>query len=228
MIRLIPPCSCVVFGVVCAVVASDARAAVKPNIVFILADDLGYGDVHCFGGNRCQIDTPHFDRLAAEGMRFSNAHANASVCVPTRVAIMTGRYPWRLPTAEPCGPWGFLGPRYTKQHYTLAKMLKVGGYQTGYVGKWHLGTKMQTVDDNVQGPTNVDYSKPLLTGPREQGFDYSFILPGSLDMYPYVFARDGRWVGKVNRRKGWSAFNRVGPAEKDFEEKGSRQPSRFQ
>lgn len=195
-----------------------AKASDLPNIVFVLADDLGYGDVKCFGKDRCQIETPAFDRLAREGMRFTDAHANASVCVPTRVAIMTGRYPWRFGRVERGGPWGFLGLRYSTEQHTLADLMNATGYQTGYVGKWHLGTTMQTTDDKPQGPTNVDYTKPLLVGPPQYGFGYSFILPGSLDMYPYAFVRNNQWVGDVTARKGWSAFNRVGPAAEDFED----------
>ena len=83
----------------------------KPNIVFILADDLGIGDVGCYGGKRCLIDTPNIDALAAGGLRFTDAHPNASVCGPTRRAIMTGRYPWRFGATVNNGPWGFCGPR---------------------------------------------------------------------------------------------------------------------
>ena len=189
-----------------------------PNVVFILADDMGYGDVKSFGGRRCQIATPHLDLLAAEGVRFTDAHANASVCVPTRVAVMTGRYPWRFGRPARGGPWGFLGTRLKTGCFTLASMMKRAGYRTGYVGKWHLGTLMQTKDGKAQGIDNVDYAKPLKIGPPQYGFDDSFILPGSLDMYPYAFVRNNRWVGRVTARKGWSAFNRVGPAAEDFED----------
>lgn len=189
-----------------------------PNVVFILADDLGYGDVQCFGRDRCQIETPGFDRIAREGMRFTDAHANASVCVPTRVAIMTGRYPWRFGKPGPGGPWGFLGTRLPDDQFTLGRLMQAAGYHTAYIGKWHLGTVMQTVDGKPQGPSNVDYGKPLLVGPPQYGFDDSFILPGSLDMYPYAFVRNNHWVGEVTAQKGWSAFHRVGPAAEDFED----------
>ncbi len=197
---------------------SFAQAEPRPNVVFILADDLGIGDTKCYGGDRCQINTPNIDALAAGGLRFTDAHVNASVCGPTRAAIMTGRYPWRFGKALPGGPWGFVGPRFTPDTFTIGKMFQQAGYRTGYVGKWHLGTQMTTKDGNVQNATNVDYKKPLTIGPPQYGFDSSFILPGSLDMYPYAFVRDNVWQGEVTAQKGWSAFNRIGPAEKDFED----------
>ena len=193
-------------------------AAPRPNIVFILADDMGIGDVKCYGQGRSAAQTPNIDALAANGLRFTDAYVNASVCVPTRVAIMTGRYAWRFGKPEPGGPWGFLGPRFPMDTPTLAKLLNSAGYNTGYVGKWHLGTRMQTKDGKVQGPDNVDYTKPLLVGPPQHGFQDSFVLPGSLDMYPYAYARNNIWQGKVTAQKGWSAFNRVGPAEENFKD----------
>ena len=189
-----------------------------PNVIFILADDLGYGDVKCFGQDRCRIATPHFDRLAAEGIQFTNAHVNCSFCIPTRTAIMTGRYPWRFGNPGPGGPWGFLGTRFLTDQHTLGRLMRSAGYTTAYVGKWHLGTFMQTTDGRSQGPGNVDYSRPLQIGPRDFDFDESFILPGSLDMFPYAFVRNNHWVGQVTAQKGWSAFNRVGPAAEDFED----------
>lgn len=188
----------------------------RPNIVFILADDLGYGDVKAFGGDRCKIDTPHFDRLCADGMKFTNAHVTDSVCVPSRTSIMTGRYAFRFGKAEQGGPWGFTGLRFPVSQHTLGDMFLDGGYSTGYVGKWHLGTRMTTFDNEVQGPTNTDFTKPIQVGPGDYGFEDCFFLPGSLDMFPYAFIRGKQWQGKVTAQKGWSAFNRIGPAAEDF------------
>ena len=189
-----------------------------PNIVYLMADDLGIGDVKCYGGDRCRIATPAFDSLARDGMRFTDAHATASVCVPSRIAIMTGRYAWRFAKPSESGPWGFLNPQLPVGTFTVGTLLQGAGYRTGYVGKWHLGTLMQTTDGKNQGLENVDYERPLKIGPNDYGFDYSFILPGSLDMYPYVFAKQGQFQGQVTAQKGWSAFNRVGPAAEDFED----------
>lgn len=201
---------------VSAVTVSAAPA--RPNIVYFMADDLGVGDVKCYGSDRCKIETPAFDRLAHEGVKFTDAHASASICVPSRTAIMTGRYQWRFGPGKRGGPWGYLGLRYDTNTFTLGRLMRQAGYRTGYVGKWHLGTEMTTTDGKVQGPENVDYTRPLKVGPGDYGFDESFILPGSLDMFPYAFLRNHAWVGRVTARKGWSAFNRVGPAAEDFED----------
>lgn len=193
--------------------------AERPNIVFILADDLGIGDVQTYGGDHCLIDTPNIDKLAKGGLKFTNAYVNASVCGPTRVAIMTGRYPWRFDRYQRGGAWGLIGLRFNPaNHFTLGDLFQNAGYKAGYIGKWHLGTLMTTKDGEIQGETNVDYSQPLKIGPKQFGFDYSFILPGSLDMYPYAFALNNVWQGDISAQKGWSAFNRVGDAEKDFED----------
>ena len=190
----------------------------KPNIVFILADDLGIGDVNCYGGDQCQIETPNIDTLASGGMKFTDAYVNASHCIPTRIAIMTGRYPWRFDKPQAGGKWGLLGPRFDVNTFTLGDMFRTANYKTGYIGKWHLGTVMTTKDGKVQNEKNVDYTKPIKVGPVQYGFDESFILPGSLDMFPYAYLRNNMWQGEVTAQKGWSAFNRVGPAEKDFED----------
>lgn len=191
----------------------------KPNIVFILADDLGIGDVNCYGGDRCLIETPNIDQLASGGLRFTDAHVPASVCSPTRVAIMTGQFRWRTNRYQRGGPWGFTGLLFDpSRSFILGDLLRNADYHTGYIGKWHLGTLMTTKDGEIQSETNVDYHQPLKVGPLEFGFDYSFILPGSLDMYPYAYARNNVWQGEITAKKGWSAFNRVGDAEKDFED----------
>ena len=173
--------------------SASLLGATSPNIVYIMADDLGIGDVKCYGGDRCKIETPAFDSLARDGMLFSDAHSVASVCVPSRIGIMTGRYAWRFAKPAQSGPWGFINPQLRVGEITLGSMLQGAGYRTSYVGKWHLGTLMLTTDGRNQGPENVNYDLPLEVGPNDYGFDYSFVLPGSLDMYPYVFAKNGQF-----------------------------------
>jgi len=199
-------------------VLPTVRAA-PPNVLLILADDLGYGDVAVYGGDRNRIPTPRLDRLASEGIRFTDAHATASICIPSRTALMTGRYAWRFPQPDPAtdGPMGYLAPRFPTGTPTLGHVLGAAGYRSAYVGKWHLGTGMATRGGSGQGPENADHAKPLLVGPRDHGFPESFILPGSLDMFPYAFVRNHEWVGPVTARMGCSAFQRIGPAAADFD-----------
>lgn len=175
----------------------------RPNIVYILADDLGYGDVSAYnpaGG----IATPNIDKLAAQGMRFTDAHSPSSVCTPTRYSIMTGRYPWR--SRLPVGVLrGYSRTLIEQDRATVASLLKKEGYQTAVVGKWHLGVdwvvkpgKEALPADAEYGiktemnPDDIDYAKPVAQGPNTVGFDYSYILPASLDMPPYCYLENHR------------------------------------
>lgn len=169
-------------SVVTPVLSAAAPAAeARPNIIFILADDLGYGDVGCYGATK--VRTPHVDRLAREGLRFTDAHTTASVCTPTRFAFMTGEYAWRRPdTGIAPGNARSLIARSTP---TVASVLRSAGYATGIVGKWHLGL----------GETTPDFNRDIDLGPNDLGFDYSFIIPATGDRVPCVFVENRRVVG---------------------------------
>lgn len=186
----------VVALVICILVALSARAASNPNIVYILADDLGYGDVRCLNP-ASKIPTPHMDRLAAEGMSFTDAHSGSAVCTPTRYGLLTGRYAWR--TRLKSGVlWGYSPPLIDHGELTVAQLLRDQGYHTACIGKWHLGLGWQTTDgstlnDDDQLPgDNVDFTKPLTHGPLDLGFDYFYGISASLDMPPYVYIENDR------------------------------------
>lgn len=187
-----------------------------PNIVFILADDMGYGDVQCLNPDRGKIATPAMDRLAGEGMIFTDAHTTSSVCTPTRYGILTGRYNWRTHLQKSV-LFGFDKPLIDENRLTVAGFLKNNGYNTAAIGKWHLGLDLPTTDgEPIKGnnPANIDWDQPVKNGPVTRGFDYYFGISASLDMPPYIYIENDRFVGKGTATK---AFNRKGPAEPDFE-----------
>ncbi|MHB0958686.1 MAG: sulfatase family protein [Pirellulaceae bacterium] len=180
-----------------AFAAPDQPASVKPNILIVLADDFGYADASCYGG---KIRTPHIDRLAAEGMRFTDAHSTSSVCTPTRYSLLTGRYNWR--TKLQAGVLGGLSPRLIEPgRTTLASLLKKHGYFTACIGKWHLGMDWtvkpggDVADLSIERREqvfNVDFERPIANGPNSVGFDYYYGISASLDMVPYAFIENDR------------------------------------
>jgi arylsulfatase A-like enzyme len=159
-----------------------------------MADDMGYGDLGCYGATK--IQTPNMDRLAREGICFTDAHSSSAVCTPSRYSVMTGRYCWRSRLKE-WVLWGFEPPLIEPQRLTVASMLKQLGYATGVFGKWHLGLGWTTVDgaDPLPDGTNVDYSVPVTGGPMALGFDTCYCITGSLDMAPYCFIEDDHTDG---------------------------------
>jgi arylsulfatase A-like enzyme len=173
---------------------SAIGADAKPNIVFILCDDLGYGDLRCLNPHG-KIHTPNFDRVAAEGMVFTDAHSGSAVCTPTRYGLMTGRYAWRSRLQS--GVLGGLSPRLIEpRRMTVASLLNSQGYHTACFGKWHLGMDWvlregkQVTQLGVETPDqvgNVDYAQPIANGPNSVGFDEYFGISASLDMVPYTF-----------------------------------------
>ncbi len=155
----------------------------RPNLLFILADDMGYGDVQALNPES-KIPTPHLDGLAAAGMTFTDAHTPSAVCTPTRYGVVTGRYCWR--TRLKSGVLnGYGEPLIEDDRTTVAEFLKEQGYRTGIVGKWHLGLGF------AKKGKEFDFSQPVDNGPHTHGFDYSYIIPASLDFPPYVYIRDG-------------------------------------
>lgn len=176
---------------------STAQAADRPNVIVIMADDMGFGDVSCYGAT--EIQTPNIDRLAAEGQRFTSGYCSASTCTPTRYSFLTGTYAFRTKgtgIAPPNSP--ALIPGGTD---TIASVLKSAGYKTAVIGKWHLGL----------GIKEPDWNGDLKPGPLEIGFDHCFLLPTTNDRVPQVYVQDHRvlnldpsdplWVGKKKPSK---------------------------
>jgi arylsulfatase A-like enzyme len=166
-----------------ALLAADATTT-RPNVIVILADDLGYGSVGCYGAKPEHVRTPHIDRLAAEGRRFTDAHTPGSVCSPTRYALITGRYCWRLSRTGVFGTHDPLKIETTRP--TLGSLFTQAGYRTAVVGKWHLGL-------GATKPT--DYTKPLVPGPREIGFGYDLLVAQNHGDVTNVFIENGRVAG---------------------------------
>lgn len=174
-----------------------------PNVVFIMVDDMGYGDLGCYNTDS-KIPTPNIDRLASQGMKFTDAHAPAAVCIPTRFGLMTGSYPFRMTRRGQ-------KPLIPPEQLTVGKLLQNHGYRTGMVGKWHLG---------VEHEKNPPEDAALSGGPIDRGFDSFFGIPASLDIPPYYYIRGDRAVAPPNltigdsNSEGWTriqgAFWRAG------------------
>jgi arylsulfatase A len=205
----------------------------RPNVVIVLADDMGWGDLGCYGS---AISTPHIDQLAAEGVRATNCHSASAVCTPSRYALMTGRYAWRGPLKN------FVlmghGPALIEPtRPTLASVLRQKGYATGAFGKWHLGLGWRHRDGSVRDAfapgavlhddvqtdfgRDIDYAAPVTGGPLELGFDRFFGIAGSLDMPPYAFIDQDRTVGIPDREKEYYLTEqRPGLQVEGFDERG--------
>lgn len=153
----------------------------QPNVILIVADDLGYGDLSCYGAHR--ISTPGMDRVANEGIRFTQGFCTAATSTPSRYSVMTGLYPWTNTDAKILP--GNAALIIDTQKITLPKLMKQAGYATGSVGKWHIGL----------GDGKVDWNKEVHPGAAEIGYDYSFIQAATNDRVPCVFLENGRVVG---------------------------------
>ncbi len=185
-------------------VSALRAAAPRPNVIVILADDLGYGDLACYN-RESRIPTPNLDRMATQGVRFTDAHTPSAVCTPTRYGLLTGRYCWRTSLKEGVLD-GIDPPLIEAGRMTIASMLKRQGYATACVGKWHLGMQWTGKDGKpvaARGSSaggfrdgrDIDYTKPVGVGPNDAGFDYYFGISASLDMSPYCFIENKRTVG---------------------------------
>lgn len=174
----------------------------KPNVIVILTDDLGYGDLSCYGATK--INTPNLDKLAKQGIRFTNAHSTSATCTPSRYAMMTGQYPWRKKgTGILPGDAALIVPT---DQTTLASLFQKAGYQTGIVGKWHLG---------LGTSLEKEWNGELKPGPNEVGFDYSFIFPATADRVPTVFVENHKVV----------ALDPADPISVDYNKKVGNDPT---
>ena len=183
----------------------------KPNIVIIYADDLGYGDVQCYNPEHGKIPTPHIDKLASQGMRFTDGHSSSAVCTPSRYSILTGRYHWRSSLQRGVLN-GFSKPLIEPDRLTLSGLVRERGYATACIGKWHLGMVM---------PEPITEGK-IEMGPITNGFDYFLGISASLDMAPYAFIENDRFTESPTAEKSLllirgSEEPRRGPAAPDFE-----------
>ncbi len=195
-----------------------------PNIVYILADDLGYGDVSFFN-EQSKIITPTLDDLAKTGVAFTDAHTSSAVCTPTRYSILTGRYNWRS-TLKSFVLSGYSKALIEPDRLTVGDLLQDNGYHTGFVGKWHLGWDWSFVEDEVNidlftlnNNPAVDYSKAIKNGPEDRGFNYSFGFNGSLDMPPYVYTENSMTTSTqidTTVNADTKGFWRKGPTAEDF------------
>lgn len=219
MIRISRYLLIAIFGIASTALIAQS----KPNIILFLADDMGYGDPQCYNSGS-PIPTPNMDRLASEGMIFTDAHTASSVCTPTRYSILTGRYAWRTWLKRGV-LWMYDKPLISVDRLTLPKMLQLQGYATACIGKWHLGMDWPTVDGstvgNYIGEKNVDsigvsfgkkidYNRPIKNGPTSRGFDYYYGTDVP-NFPPYCFIENDRTVGIPGIEKPDNMFGRPGP-----------------
>ena len=200
----------------------------NPNIIFIFADDLGYGDVSCQNPNS-KIQTPNLDKLASQGVRFTDAHTSSAVCSPSRYSVLTGRYNWRSQLKSGVLN-GYSSHLIESGRITVASLLKQHGYRTGGVGKWHLGWdwaqksgdyNRELIPLGQKKEIKVDYTKPVENGPTAFGFDYFFGIPASLDITPYVYLENEKITAPVEKIapqiKDSLKYQRGGECANDFE-----------
>lgn len=216
----------------------------KPNVILMFVDDLGYGDVSAFNPDS-RIKTHNIDRLAGQGMRFTDSHACSSLCTPSRYGLLTGRYNWRS-SLKFAVLSGTDAPLVEKGRMTLGSLFKTAGYNTACVGKWHLGMEWAENSDpkpedfrmdpeeyarsmKAEGPRylnpsveglTIDYTKPLPCSPNKFGFDYFYGLPSSLDQPPFVYIENDRILTPPDSVSGVYNLDRMGPGQEQLWERG--------
>ena len=217
--------------------AQPAASESRPNVVYILTDDLGYGDIDGLNPTN-KIKTPQLDHLIAQGMAFTEAHSSSAVCTPSRYNILTGRYNWRS-TLKKGVLGGFSRPLIEPDRLTVAELLRDHGYRTACLGKWHLGltwtplpgagessdddsdTDESTKNQMPRAGAGIDFTKPITDGPTTHGFDYFYGISASLDMPPYTYIENNRVTTLPTIKKGTvyganGKHMRIGPAAPGF------------
>ncbi len=187
--------------------ASLYAGELKPNILVFLMDDMGYGDVHALNPNGAGFETPHLEFLLETGVVFANAHSSASVCAPTRYALLTGNHVYR--GRNPGGTWDhFSGSQILPDQQTIADVLKGAGYSTAFFGKSHLGSRFLQSDGKIANSfKDADLSQRFRDGPIDHGFEYSLTLPAGIQSEPYAFFKNDRLVRWENKQKSWQHFS---------------------
>ncbi|MEE2777372.1 MAG: arylsulfatase [Acidobacteriota bacterium] len=214
---------------------ADRNDTNRPNVVFILADDMGYGDITSLNSDS-QIPTPNIDRLTKGGRYFTDAHSPSALCTPTRYGVLTGRYCFRTRVKRSV-LWGYSRHLIEPERTTVASLLKSQGYNTACIGKWHLGMDMPAPGGGrIPDPDHrvdrraykgaVDWNATIDNGPLSVGFDTYYGIPASLDMYPYIWIENDRFVGEctaeddllfiTEQTRGQRYGDNIGPAHPDF------------
>ena len=196
------------FCVAACSVTGSARASEKqPNILVFLMDDMGYGDVHALNPNGAGFETPYLDLLLETGVVFTHAHSSASVCAPTRYAILTGNHVYR--GRNPGGTWDhFSGSQIVSGQQTIADVLRRSGYSTAFFGKSHLGSTFLKHDGTVANSfDDADLSRRFRDGPIDHGFECSLTLPAGIQSEPYAFFKNDRLARWDNKQKSWQHFS---------------------
>jgi len=204
----------------CTVSVRAEKPRRQPNVIFVLADDLGIGDLEPTNPD-CRIKTPHLKTMANEGIAFLDAHSSSAVCTPTRYGVLTGRYNWRSRLARGVlsGTSDHLIPA---ERATVAHSMRKAGYHTQMIGKWHLGWDWGRVASENGKRKKIDFTQPITNGPNINGFDGYYAHCGSLDMPPYVWVDTGKATAIPQREEGVTreqdpyGWYRKGPISPDF------------